>query len=114
MWTCAKRAALPEAIEYLRSCGAGGAPPRPNVIYLDIEMFGHSGLAVLHVVKNDAALRNIPVVMLTGVDDLEQRQRAATIGANSYLLKPKSPMEMLRTVRLATEYWLNLNETCTV
>jgi CheY-like chemotaxis protein len=82
------------------------------MIYLDIEMFGHSGLSVLHVVKNRPHLRGIPVVMLTGVDDDDQKRRAAQIGANSYILKPLSPMEMLKAVRMATDYWLNLHQLC--
>jgi len=102
----------PEGIAYLDHCGEGGSVPRPDMIYLDIEMFGHSGLSVLHVVKTRPHLRGIPVVMLTGVDDDEQKRKAAQIGANSYILKPLSPMEMLKAVRMATEYWLNLHQLC--
>ncbi len=105
-------ASAPEAIDYLDHCGRGGSVPRPDMIYLDIEMFGHSGLSVLHVVKNRPHLRGIPVVMLTGVDDDDQKRQAAQIGANSYILKPPSPMEMLKAVRMATEYWLNLHQLC--
>jgi two-component system response regulator len=105
-------ASAPEAIEYLERCSPGGPVPRPDLIYLDIEMFGHSGLSVLHMVKNRPLLREIPVVMLTGVDDNEQISRAAQIGANSYIVKPSNPVQMLKAVRMATEYWLNLHQLC--
>lgn len=105
-------ASAPDAIAYLEQCAPDGPLPRPDVIYLDIEMFGHSGLSVLHTVKTRSQLREIPVIMLTGVDDLQQKHLAAQIGANSYVVKPFDPTAMLTTVRKMTEYWLNLHQLC--
>ena len=105
-------ASAPEAIEYIERCSPGGPVPRPGMIYLDIEMFGHSGLSVLHVVKSRPQLRDIPVIMLTGVDDNEQKRRAARMGANSYILKPADPVAMLKAIRMTTEYWLNIHQLC--
>jgi PAS domain S-box-containing protein len=57
----------------------------PDAITLDVMMPGIDGWAVLAALKHDAALQNIPVVMLTMVDN---RSRGYTLGVTDYLTKP--------------------------
>ena len=77
-----------EALDFLHRRGEWPAPARPGLIYLDIEMPGMDGLEVLRQIKADKDLRDIPVVMMTGVSDEAQMLRAAELGANSYTIKP--------------------------
>ena len=58
---------------------------RPDAITLDVMMPGLDGWAVLGALKADAATADIPVVMLTIVDD---RNLGYTLGAAEYLTKP--------------------------
>ncbi len=58
---------------------------RPNVITLDVMMPDMDGWAVLRVLKADPGLCEIPVVMLTIVDD---KSRGFSLGAADYLTKP--------------------------
>jgi PAS domain S-box-containing protein len=58
---------------------------RPGVITLDVLMPGFDGWAVLTALKSDPRTHDIPVVMLTIVDD---RTRGYTLGASDYLTKP--------------------------
>ncbi len=58
---------------------------RPNAITLDIMMPGMDGWSVLAQLKSDADLANIPVVVLTIVDN---RNLGFTLGASDYLTKP--------------------------
>jgi CheY-like chemotaxis protein len=58
---------------------------RPNVITLDVMMPKMDGWAVLHELKSDPALRDIPVIMVTIVDD---KNLGYTLGAADYLTKP--------------------------
>ncbi len=58
---------------------------RPVAITLDVMMPGMDGWSVLSALKSDAALRDIPVIMLTMVDDPE---RGFTLGAADYATKP--------------------------
>lgn len=58
---------------------------RPSVITLDVMMPGVDGWATLAALKTDAATQDIPVVMLTIVDD---RRRGFKLGASEYLTKP--------------------------
>src|SRR3954469_11032674 len=99
-----------EALEFLRRSGPHANAPRPGLIFLDIEMPGMDGLETLKAIKSDAALRDIPVVMMTGVCGEEQMQTAAKLGANSYTLKPANAEQFLRTVLASTNYWLTIHQ----
>ncbi len=58
---------------------------RPDVITLDVLMPGMDGWAVLTALKGDAELADIPVVMLTVVDD---KNMGVALGASEYVTKP--------------------------
>ncbi|HSI34423.1 MAG: response regulator [Phycisphaerae bacterium] len=99
-----------EALDFLYRRTPFADAPRPGLIYLDIEMPNMDGQAVLRTIKSDPALRDIPVVMMTGVSDEQQMQEAARNGANSYTIKPASAEQFLRTVLASTNYWLTIHQ----
>ena len=73
---------------------------RPDVIVLDVGMPGMDGLAFCRALKSDPPTADIPIVLLTGLDDVEEVAGAA--GADALLLKPFRPLELLGVVeRLA-------------
>jgi CheY-like chemotaxis protein len=55
-------------------------------------------------------LRDIPVVMMTGVSDESQMRLAAEAGANSYTIKPANADHFLQTVLNSTNYWLRIHQ----
>ena len=77
-----------EAMEFLRRRGRYASAPRPDLICLDVEMPGMSGQEVLKAMKSDPDLMCIPVVMLTAVNDENQKQEALRNGAVDYMVKP--------------------------
>lgn len=85
--------------------------PRPGLIYLDIEMPGLNGVEVLRVLKTDERTKDIPVVMMTGIDDDGEKRKAALLGANSYCIKPADPNRLVETVYKATDYWLTIHKS---
>src|SRR5207247_6910474 len=99
-----------EALEFLQRRGKFADAPRPGLIYLDLEMPGMDGQATLKAIKADPALRDIPVVMMTGVCDENEMKTAAANGANSYTLKPANVEQFLRTVLASTSYWLTIHQ----
>jgi CheY-like chemotaxis protein len=99
-----------EALDFVFRRGAFASAPRPGLIYLDIEMPGMDGQEVLRQIKSRSELRDIPVVMMTGVSDEEQMRQAALNGANSYTLKPASAEQFIRTVLESTNYWMCIHQ----
>ena len=98
------------ALDFVFRRGKFANAPRPGLIYLDIEMPGMNGQEVLQIIKASPELRDIPVVMMTGVSDEAQMERAAQNGANSYTLKPANAEQFLRTVLDSTNYWMKIHQ----
>jgi len=76
---------------------------RPDLVLLDIMMPGEiDGIEVCTLIKADPELASVKVVLLTArgqVRDLEAGQKA---GADEYLVKPFSPLELIRTIERLT------------
>jgi len=66
---------------------------RPDVIVLDINMPGTTGLELCAELKSAPATRDIPIVLLTGSEDGAEAAKKA--GANAFVRKPFSPLELL-------------------
>ena len=66
---------------------------RPDVIVLDINMPGTTGLELCAELKAAPATRDIPIVLLTGSDGGSGAAKKA--GADAFVLKPFSPLELL-------------------
>ncbi|MEA2710448.1 MAG: two-component system, response regulator [Phycisphaerales bacterium] len=99
-----------EALEFLRRRGKYANAPRPGLVYLDLEMPGMNGQETLKAIKADPDLRDIPVVMMTGVCDEAEMKLAAANGANSYTIKPANVEQFLKTVLASTSYWLTIHQ----
>ena len=99
-----------EALEFLRRQGKFANAPRPGLIYMDIEMPVMDGQTALKQIKGDVMLRDIPVVMMTGVCEEQQMKEAAINGANAYTVKPANADQFLRTVLASTNYWLMIHQ----
>lgn len=65
-----------------------GAPCPVDVVLLDILMPNLDGYDTLASIKADPALRHLPVIMITAVDDVESAVRCIELGAMDYLPKP--------------------------
>jgi CheY-like chemotaxis protein len=71
---------------------------RPELILLDIQMPGLSGLEVCKMLKNDPATSDLMIVMLTAKGQQSDRERGLAAGADDYFAKPFSPLELLQLV----------------
>jgi len=65
-----------------------------DVILLDVMMPEMDGLQVCERLRQDEALREIPVILLTAKDDMETRSRGMTLGVSEYLTKPINKREL--------------------
>jgi CheY-like chemotaxis protein len=70
-----------------------------DVLLLDIEMPRLDGFSLLEEIRSDERLRHLPVVMLTGHDDIASIDRAYQIGANSFATKPVNWRQLSYQIR---------------
>ena len=82
---------------------------RPQLITLDVVMPGMDGWAVLHVLKSDPELADIPVIMISALDDLDSVIRCIEAGAVDYLFKPFDATLLRARIGSSME-----NRTCSV
>jgi len=80
----------PEALTILRQTDM-----RPDVITCDISMPDMGGFEFLQAVKSDAALADIPVVMLTAMGQIGEVTFAKKMGASAYITKPFSTTSLI-------------------
>ncbi len=74
------------------------ARQRPEVILMDINMPEIDGYELCRMFNQSSALKDIPVIMLTGRDGLLDRIRARMVGASDYIAKPFNPEELIQLV----------------
>lgn len=62
-----------------------------DLVLLDLLMPGVDGFEVLRQMKADATLREVPVIVVTAVDDPESAAKCADMGVSDHLTKPVDP-----------------------
>src|SRR5262245_2283406 len=71
----------------------------PDLILLDVIMPGRSGYEICRELKENPDTRLIPIVMITGLTDMESKVRGIEAGADDFLNKPIFPEELFARVR---------------
>ncbi|HSL11545.1 MAG TPA: response regulator [Actinomycetota bacterium] len=81
------------ALERIRS-------DRPDLVFLDLHIPGLDGPQVLRAIRDDVDTRDVHVIVVTATGE-EGKADALALGADGYVTKPFSPVELLETVRAA-------------
>jgi two-component system cell cycle response regulator len=87
-----------DGIEALRQA----ASRLPDLILLDVMMPGMDGFAVCRMLRADPRLAEIPVIMLTALDDRDSRIQGIESGADDFLSKPYDRTELRARVQTIT------------
>src|SRR5690606_1027899 len=64
------------------------------------------GLRVLRGIREDPALRAIPVIVLSTSSSAREIESCYLAGANSYMVKPSSPEDFVEMIRRFKDFWL--------
>ncbi|HEX3554779.1 MAG TPA: response regulator [Thermoanaerobaculia bacterium] len=100
-----------EALDFLYRRGRFSDPqkaPRPGVILLDLNLPGTDGREVLSEIKNDPALKQIPVIVLTTSKDDRDVEVCYRCGANSYIQKPVDLDGFMQAIERLNGYWFEV------
>ena len=93
-----------EAMAMLRS----DAAPRPDLILLDLNLPRKDGREVLQEIKQDEALRHIPVVILTTSQAEQDILQCYRLRANAFITKPVEIDQFFHVVRSMEQFWLEV------
>ena len=101
-----------ETLDYLYRQGAFRMREEGNpvVVLLDLKMPKVDGLEVLRQIKQDDALRQIPVVMLTSSREENDLVESYRLGVNAYVVKPVEFSRFVQAVRELGVFWAVINE----
>lgn len=84
--------------------------PMPGIILLDLNMPVMNGEEALAIIKADAGLCHIPVVVLTTSDDQTGINRCFELGASTFITKPVTFDGFIQVVTELQLYWFSLVE----
>jgi len=101
-----------EALDYLygRAQFTGHGNGLPVVVLLDLKMPRLDGLEVLRQIRHDAALKAVPVVMITSSREEQDLIRSYELGVNAYVVKPVDFQKFVESIKQIGFFWAIINE----
>ena len=94
-----------DALAFLRQEGDFDDAPRPDLIFLDLNLPRMDGREVLHEIKNDPEFRRIPVVVLTSSGAEQDIVNTYELHANCYITKPVDMNGFMKVVKSIENFW---------
>lgn len=97
-----------EALAFLRRQAPFESAPRPDLIFLDLNLPRKDGREVLAEIKKDPGLASIPVVVLTTSKADEDVFRTYSLHANCFVTKPVDLDQFMAVIQATHEFWLTV------
>lgn len=97
-----------EAMSFLNREGKFLHFPRPDLIFLDLNLPKKDGREVLNEIKTDDNLKLIPVVIMTTSQAEEDIIKAYSLHANCYVTKPLELDQFIKTIKSIVDFWFAL------
>ena len=97
-----------EAMDFLYKRGKYRLMPRPDLIFLDLNLPRKDGREVLAELKTDDHLKQIPVVVMTMSQAEEDILKSYSLHANCYVTKPIDLNQFIKVVESIEEFWFSL------
>ena len=86
----------------------GTTTPRPDLILLDLNLPRKDGREVLKEIRQDDALRHIPVVILSTSQAEQDILHSYRLGANAFITKPVEIDQFFEAMRSLEQFWLTV------
>ncbi|RZH69009.1 response regulator [Natrinema altunense] len=99
------------ALDFLHQRNEYADEPCPDIVLLEPQLPGKSGIDVLSELKNDPVLAEIPVIVLTSSDAGEKIVQSHGLEADTYMQKPVEPEDFVEFVRSIEEFWFAIVQT---
>lgn len=96
------------ALDFVHQRGAYSDQPRPDLVLLEPRLPGKSGMDVLSELRNEPAISDVPVVVLTSSGIGEEIVRSHGLDADHYLQKPVEPDDFIQFVQSVEDFWLTI------
>ena len=84
--------------------------PRPDVVFLDLNLPGTSGIMILREIRRQGEFQYTPVVILTSSESRADKMMAYKEGANAYLVKPIGFVQFQEVLTSAISFWGRHNQ----
>lgn len=97
-----------EGLDFLNRTEKYADVPRPDLIFLDLNMPRMNGREFLSSIKADDRYKGIPVVVLTTSDVERDVVCSYQLGATSYITKPVDMPQFVKAIQQIGEYWFSL------
>jgi CheY-like chemotaxis protein len=97
-----------DAIQFLERKGNHIHARYPDLILLDVNLPKMNGHEVLHAIKNNIALKHIPVIILTTSSSEKDVLEAYKNHANCFITKPVEADDFLKVVNSIEEFWISI------
>jgi len=99
-----------EAIAYLKGDGPysnRSEHPFPDLVLLDLKMPRIDGFETLEWIRQQPGIRKLPVIVLASSKELRDVNKAYTLGANSFLVKPLNFQNAVTLAKTLHDFWLS-------
>ena len=97
-----------ELLDYLYNTAAPGSENKvPRFILLDLNMPKKDGREVLTELKQSQKFNEIPIIIFSTTNNELEMRRCYELGANSYITKPNSFENLIKTIAAVRSYWIN-------
>lgn len=101
-----------EVMDYLTGSPPFSDPvahPLPALLLLDLKLPVVNGFELIEWLRKEPRLSHMIIVVFSASEDPEDINRAYELGANSYIIKPREPDDLIMIVKQLQQYWLNIN-----
>lgn len=97
-----------QALDYMYQRGEFQQVIAPDIILLDLNLPKVDGREVLKVLKSDADLCRIPVIVLSSSEAASDIQQSYNLHANCFVTKPVQLNDFLKVVQMIEYFWIDI------